>query len=60
MKRTTPMILKISRQFFLHVIATWWRHFSGQSIKIAFSTTKMAPPGGYLYPSGALQKLELT
>jgi len=26
--------------------ATWWRHFSGQSIKIPFSTTKMAPPGG--------------
>jgi len=26
--------------------ATWWRHFSGQSINIAFSTTKMAPPGG--------------
>jgi len=26
--------------------ATWWRYFSGQSIKIAFSTTKMAPPGG--------------
>jgi len=25
---------------------TWWRHFSGQTIKIAFSTTKMAPPGG--------------
>jgi len=25
---------------------TWWRYFSGQSIKIAFSTTKMAPPGG--------------
>ena len=27
-------------------LATWWRHFSGQSIKIAFSTTKMAQPGG--------------
>jgi len=26
--------------------AAWWRQFSGQSIKIAFSTTKMAPPGG--------------
>ena len=25
---------------------TWWRYFSGQSINIAFSTTKMAPPGG--------------
>jgi len=25
---------------------TWWRYFSGQSIKIAFSGTKMAPPGG--------------
>jgi len=24
--------------------ATWWRHFSSQGIKIAFSTTKMAPP----------------
>jgi len=43
--------------------ATWWRHFSGQSIKISFSTSKMAPPGGeikfakkeYLYPSGEFQ-----
>ena len=26
--------------------AIWCRHFSGQSIQIAFSTTKMAPPGG--------------
>ena len=26
--------------------ATWWRHFSGKSIKIAFSTTNIAPPGG--------------
>ena len=26
--------------------ATWWRHFSGQSIKIAFSTPNIAPPGG--------------
>ena len=26
--------------------ATWWRHFSGQSIKIAFSTTNIAPTGG--------------
>ena len=25
---------------------TWWRYFSGQSITIVFSTTKMAPPGG--------------
>jgi len=29
--------------------ATWWCHFSGQSIKIAFSATKMAPPGGEIY-----------
>jgi len=30
--------------------ATWWRHFSGQSIKIAFfyhfSANSIAPPGG--------------
>jgi len=30
--------------------ATWWRHFSRQSIKIALSTTffntNIAPPGG--------------
>ena len=26
--------------------ATWWRYFRGQSIQIAFSATKMAPPGG--------------
>jgi len=25
-------------------VATWWRHFGGQSIKI--SAAKMAPPGG--------------
>jgi len=28
------------------IFATWWRHFSGQSIKIAFLTTNIAPPGG--------------
>jgi len=28
------------------IFATWWRHFSGQSIKIAFSITNIAPPGG--------------
>ena len=28
------------------IFATWWRHFSGQSIKIALSTTNIAPPGG--------------
>ena len=25
--------------------ATWWRYFGGQSIKIVFSTTQMAPGG---------------
>jgi len=27
-------------------LTAWWRYFSGQSIKIAFSAIKMAPPGG--------------
>jgi len=27
-------------------VATWWRYFSDQSMKIAFSTTNIAPPGG--------------
>ena len=31
--------------------ATWWRHFSGQSIKIAFYITKMAPLGGKIKPT---------
>jgi len=26
--------------------ATWWRHFGGQSINIAFSTTNIALPVG--------------
>jgi len=25
---------------------SWWRYFNGQSINIAFSANKMAPPGG--------------
>jgi len=31
------------------IFATWWRHFSGQSIKIAFSTTNIAPSGGRIF-----------